>query len=351
LSLKIEPDFHRLRTALFCGQPDRVPLVELFVDPAVREAFLGRPAMDLRSEIEFYLRAGYDAIKISPRVNINPGHREPKESWRTSSELEFNRDRVWAPEGAGMITTDEELDSYRWPKPEEIDYSRFHEAARWLPAGMSIIGQYGDIFTWAWTLMGFETFSFALIDRPRLVERVMNILGELITGMFVAMADLPRVEALWYTDDVAFKTGLLVSPRVLRQHLFPWMKKIGQICARKNIPFMYHSDGKLDAVMEDLLGCGINALHPIEPQAMDIRRMKKEYGKRLCLIGNLDLEYTLTRGSPQEVAQKTRALIRDVGPGGGYCVSSSNSIPSYVPGDNYRAMVETVLQHGSYPLK
>ena len=350
MSRKITPNFQRLRTALFCGQPDRVPLVELAIDPSIREAFLGRPAVDLKAEIEFYTRAGYDAIKISPIVDINPGRREPRESWRTTDSLEFSRGRVWAPQGAGMITTTRELESYRWPRPEEIDYSRFEEAAKLLPQGMKIIGQYGDIFTWAWTLMGFETFSFALVDNPQLVEQVMNILGELITGMFATMADLPQVGALWYTDDLAFKTGLLVSPKVLRAHLFPWMKKISKLCIDRDIPFMYHSDGKLDQVMDDLLDCGINALHPIEPQAMDIREMNRKYGGRLCLIGNLDLEYTLTRGTPQEVEMETRALIRDVGPGGGYCVSSSNSIPSYVPFANYRAMVQTALRFGRYPL-
>ena len=229
-----QPDFQRLRTALMGGQPDRVPLVELFVDPAVRQAFLGRPADNLAAEIEFYAKAGYDAIKISPLVDINPGRRESRDRRQITSDRDFDRDRQWAPQHAGMITSRKELESYRWPRPEEIDYGRLEEAARLLPPGMAIIGQYGDIFTWAWTLMGFETFSFALVDRPDLVEQVMSILGELITGMFAVMAQMDRVGALWYTDDLAFKTGLLVSPDVYRKHLFPWMKKIGQICQEGN---------------------------------------------------------------------------------------------------------------------
>jgi len=346
-----EPNFERLRTALLGGQPDRVPLLELAIDPSIKEAFLGKPVRDLQTEIEFYARAGYDAVKISPIVDINPGRHEPREAWRITDSLEFSRDRTWASEGAGMITTEGELESYRWPRPEEIDYSRFEQAVKLLPPGMRIVGQYGDIFTWAWTLMGFETFSLALIDNPQLVKRVLNILGQLIFGMFATMADFSEVGALWYTDDLAFKTGLLASPRVFRDHLFPWMKKIAQLCRRREIPFIYHSDGKLDQVLDDLLDCGIDALHPIEPQAMDIRELKRKYGQRLCLIGNLDLEYTLTRGTPEDVAAQTRALIRDVGPGGGYCVSSSNSIPSYVPLANFQAMVETTLRHGRYPLE
>jgi uroporphyrinogen decarboxylase len=347
---KIEPNFERLRTALFAGQPDRVPLLELSIDCSIKEKFLGKPVRNLRDEIDFFARAGYDAIKLSPLMDINPGHREPREDWRTTDNLEFNRERVWAPEGAGMITSMEELESYRWPRSQEIDYSPFETAAKLLPQGMKIIGQYGDIFTWAWTLMGFETLSLALVDNPQLVAQVMSILGQLITNMFATMADFQEVGALWYSDDLAFKTGLLVSPQVLRAHLFPWMKKISQLCVKRGIPFIYHSDGKLDQVMDDLLDCGINALHPIEPQAMDIRELKRKYGGRICLVGNLDLEYTLTRGSPQEVATETLALIRDVGPAGGYCVSSSNSIPSYVPFANYQAMIETTLQHGWYPL-
>jgi len=105
------------------------------------------------------------------------------------------------------------------------------------------------------------------------------------------------------------------------------------------------------SIKEAFLDCDIGALHPLEPQATDIREIKTKYGQRLCLIGNLDLEYTLTRGTPKDVAAQARALICDVGPGGGYCVSSSNSIPSYVLFANFQALVETTLRHGRYPLE
>ncbi len=95
--------------------------------------------------------------------------------------------------------------------------------------------------------------------------------------------------ALWYSDDIAYQTGLLVSPRVLRTYHFPWVKKIGDLARARNIPFIYHTDGILWDVMEDLIGCGVGVLHPIEPQAMDIREVKQRYGDRLCLMGNLDL--------------------------------------------------------------
>ena len=73
-------------------------------------------------------------------------------------------------------------------------------------------------------------------------------------------------------------------------------------------------------------------------------------GDRLCVIGNIDLSYTLTRGTPEEVAEEVKQRLKDVAPGGGYCLGSSNTIPDYVPPENYIAMVETTLERGNYPV-
>jgi uroporphyrinogen decarboxylase len=113
---------------------------------------------------------------------------------------------------------------------------------------------------------------------------------------------------------------------------------------------MLHSDGKVDAVIEDIIRCGFNALHPIEPLAMDIVEIKHKYGGYVCLIGNIDLEYTLTRGTPEEVENLTRERIKVLAPGGGYCVSSSNSITEYVPLKNFLAMRDAAFQYGKYPI-
>ena len=83
---------------------------------------------------------------------------------------------------------------------------------------------------------------------------------------------------------------------------------------------------------------------------MEIGELKRKIGHRVCLIGNIDLGYTLTRGTPQEVEEEVKQRIREIGPGGGYCVGSSNSIPYYVPVENYRAMVESTLKYGAYPI-
>jgi uroporphyrinogen decarboxylase len=102
--------------------------------------------------------------------------------------------------------------------------------------------------------------------------------------------------------------------------------------------------------MGDIIEAGFNAFNPIEPVAMDIRALKEQVGDRLSLIGNVDLSYTLTRGTPEEVRAEVRGLIRDVAPGGGYALASANSVPEYVPWENFVAMHAAWLDYGRYPI-
>lgn len=349
---KLEPNFERLRIALLClGEPDRVPLAELGIDQKIKEGFLGKPIRDIKTEIEFWVTAGYDYVKLSPIVDFNPAKRKPKEGEHISSATELDISRTWVSEKEGVITSLEDFEKYRFPKEEEIDYSAFEIARKYLPSEIKIIGQHGDIFTKVWTMMGFETFAYSLIENPSLVQLMFDKIGSIIYSMFKTMADFDEVGALWYSDDIAYTEGLMVSPNVLRKYLFPWMKKIGNLAKSKNLPFIYHTDGKIYEVLDDIINCGVNALHPIEPKAMDIVALKKQVGGKLCLIGNIDLSFTLTRGTVEDVIKETKQRIKEVAPGGGYCLGSSNSVPAYVPIENYRAMIETALRYGTYPIQ
>ena len=97
------------------------------------------------------------------------------------------------------------------------------------------------------------------------------------------------VGAVWYLDDIGMKTALMVNPSVIRRYLFPYMKIIGARCRQRGIPFIYHTDGNIESVIPELCKIGVCALHPLEPLAMDIRQVKRQYGEELSLIGGIDL--------------------------------------------------------------
>jgi len=343
------PDFNQLDTALRCGQPEYVPLMELGIAKSIKEAYLGKPVNTLKDEVEFSVAAGYDFIKLQPIINMNPGNIRPKTPAQTTKTI-TGADRVWASEHTGIITDRKDFDQYIWPRKEDISYERFEKIQPLLPDGMKVIGQYGDIFTMVWEMMGFENFSMALYTDPELVGLLFEKIGELLISMYENMVTFDCVKTIWYTDDIAYASGLLMSPDALRTYFFPWLKKIGDIAKKHDLPFMYHSDGMLWDVFEEIIDSGVNAVHPIEPMAMDIVKVKEKFKGKLCVIGNIDLGYTLTRGTPEETAQEVKERIRTVGPGGGYCLGSSNSVPEYVKPENFRAMVETTKQFGNYPI-
>lgn len=348
--MELQPDFNRVRTALFGEQPDRVPLLELAIADKIMESYLERRITGIEDRIEFFQKAGYDYIKVSPRFDMNPGKIQPKEGARVSASDENINERSWHASGQGIITTVEDFEKFRFPKYEEIDYSDFERVQKLLPGNMKIIAQYGDIFTWTWDFMGFETFSFALIDNPDLVELMFNKIGAIVLHLFETIVTFDNIGAIFYSDDIAINTGLFVSPQVYRDFLFPWMKKIGDVCKQHDIPFIFHTDGNVWDVLDDLKACGVNALQPIEPLAMDIVELKKKRGNDFCLVGNVDVDL-LARGSRNQIEAEVRRLLENVAPGGGYCLGSGNTVPEYVPYENYVAMIETAHRFSKYPIE
>jgi uroporphyrinogen decarboxylase len=194
-----------------------------------------------------------------------------------------------------------------------------------------------------WEMMGFETFSLALYEDRKLVEHLNNRLGELVVSMFERMASMEAVDVLWYSDDIAYASGLIVSPAVLQSLFFPWLRRIGGIAREAGKPLIYHSDGVLWDVMEEIIGCGVDALHPIEPKAMQLEDVKRLYGDRLCFVGHVDVDL-LARGTEAEVRSQVRKNIQVAR--GGYCVGSGNSIPEYVRLENYLAMLDEARNSG-----
>ncbi len=114
------------------------------------------------------------------------------------------------------------------------------------------------------------------------------------------------------------------------------------------IPWILHSDGNVTAVLDDLVELGIAGLHPVEPGAMDIRALKRRFGNRLCLVGNVDVN-TLSAGTPLQVETEVAELVRDVAPGGAYMLSSGNSLAAYCRIENVQAMANAVQRLGKYP--
>ncbi len=355
-----KPNFPELVKALTCaGETEFVPLAEMYIDPGLKEAILGRRIDSLQAEVDFWIGAGYDYILMHyPTMFLfRP---DVDESTKYSLGTLFAEPPPEPDERRGFVTNRSDLDGFPWPDPSRIDLSVLDEVARLLPDAMKVISGTSGFYEQIWMLMGFDCFNISLYEDPELVAEVFRRIGETVFAVWRRIADHDSVGAVWLGDDVAYSEGLLVRPQVLREHTFPWMAKMREYCQEKGKPFIYHSDGRITEILPDLLEIGVNALHPIEPKALDIFELKKSVGPPLeqnlksrpngggglCLMGNLDMDRLLTRGTPEEVDAGTRVLIERLAPGGGYVLGSSNSIAHFVRPENYAAMLRARDKYG-----
>ena len=319
----------RILTALNLEQPDHVPFFDS-IDPRMQRKIMGT---DNFTPIELAQKLNLDAIGFDVFPPL----------FCKRQELD-GIDHVVD----GLIKTKDDLKIMDLPNPD--DESLYTHAKEFVEkygnSGYAIYARARLGASPTLLSMGMDGFSYALVDNPQLIEEVFDNYTDWC-GRVIENLNEIGVDLIWTCDDIAFKSGPMFSPQVFREIFLPRMKRVAD---KIKVPWIYHSDGNLMPVLDDLLTIGMNCIHPLEPGPMDIQQVKKDYGDRVCLMGNIDLHYTLTRGTPEEVDAEVKLRISQVGPGGGYILASANSIPIYVKPENLIAMSEAVQKYGKYPL-
>ncbi|MDH7489324.1 MAG: uroporphyrinogen decarboxylase family protein [Anaerolineae bacterium] len=360
MRLATDTDFGRVRRAMLReGGNDRVPLFELSVHNSLKSQFLGRPVRTWADEVEFWQAAGYDFVPVRAGVrSVVRGVHPVVAEWireRRPDRL-AQHGRGWADETVGIIATRSEFEQFPWPAPETLSGYDAHPTleaqmsaiSECLPPGMKVIPQLGYIFMGAWQIMGLENFSLQLADDPEFVKGVIDRLGRLQMAVLDILLQYGCVGAIWMPDDLCYNAGPLVSPKVYRRLVYPWYQAIIRRCHQANLPVGFHSDGDLTRVLADLVECGFDSIHPFEPPMNDIVAVKREWGHRISVAGNIDLKATLCAGTPADVEAEVRQKAAALAPGGGWLIGSSNSIPDFVPFENYLALLECSLKFGRY---
>lgn len=373
------PDFeNRFLKAIFCqGEPDRIPMMEAGISNNIKEEFLGHPIHTLKDEIDFWYTAGYEAIPLEaglrPIIDAaihhdnsgrydsstqdSPGVIAAKQFGinRLQKKLlaapnEHGGTRTWAPEKDGIISSMEDFEAFPWPDPRELNYQTIRDINAYLPKGLGVLCYAGAIFSSLMLMMGMETCFINMLQDTELFQRLLKRIGEFQVKVVEILVEFSGLGGIWINDDMGFKTRTLVNPKLYRRYTFPYYREIRHILNRKGLPLLLHSDGNITDILPDLAEIGFNAIHPIEPEAMDIYKARQIVGDKVCLIGNLSLAFPLGTGTPMDVIAGTRRLIQTMGPGGGYVLSSGNSIPEYIPYENWKAMRNTALREGTYPI-
>ncbi|MBM4340950.1 MAG: hypothetical protein FJ110_15570 [Deltaproteobacteria bacterium] len=355
--MKTKPDFNRLKQALRHEEPDCLPLAEALVAYEIQSLFLGKKVTDsdLESQVEFWVQAGYDFIPLTVGM-MSPGEitKESSIFGVVQKVLRKNKDTEeiipWNIEEKGIISTPEDYDQFPWEEAAKLDFSKFYEVQPFLPNKMKIIACSGKIFTLTWMLMGFQNFCLSLYLQEELVRKVFQKIGEIQLQGAKKLLEIPNIEGLWVVDDLSYGSGPMIDPKFFRKYLFQWYEELASICREKDLLFIFHSDGNVWQILEDLISIGFEAIHPIDPTSMDINEVKRKVGNKVGIIGNIHTDLLAT-GTSEEVQELTKKRIREIAPGGGYALGSGNSVPNWARFENYQSMRKTALEYGIYPIK
>jgi uroporphyrinogen-III decarboxylase len=151
---------------------------------------------------------------------------------------------------------------------------------------------------------------------------------------------------LWLGDDVGGQNGMIMSPRTWRQFLKPRLATfIAEVKAfNPKLLVAYHSDGAITEIIPELIDIGLDVLNPVQPRSMDPAVLKQKYGRNLCFWGSIDEQKTLPFGSPADVRNEVLERLRTIGRDGGLLIGPTHHVQLDTPMENFRSMVETILQ-------
>jgi len=348
---KPAPDYRRLLAALRRqGSAVNAPFLELLADSEIIADVLGEPtvpesvaasdrsAMErlLDQKIRFWHGLGYDAFWQGASL-VFPDLL----SLDAEDTASLRRDRRrWVDENTGAISDWASFERYRWPRPEDADFGPMDYVAKHLPDGMAIIASVDGVLETAMWVMGYASFGLAIYDQPDLIEAIFARLEEILVPLARTVVQMDRVVALWLGDDMGFKTQPMIAPSHLRRYVFPIQKKLAAIAHQRNLPFLLHSCGNLEMVMDDLIDdVRIDAKHSFEDVIEPVESFAARYAGRISIVGGIDMDL-LSRGSEERVRARTREVLEACAPTRAYVLGSGNTVANYIPSCNFLAMLD-----------
>jgi uroporphyrinogen decarboxylase len=333
---KRKPEFKNLLAVIEGGSPARPTLFEFFMNDPLYEFLLGQKELAYGNIKEYYMQramayeiAGYDYITVlASDLVFNSNDRHGKET------ISLNE--------ASAINDRKSFDAFEWPDAKAYDYSRLDYIGIRLTEGMKIIPYGpGGVLENVVSLMGYDNLCYALYDDPVLVSDMFDKVGSTLVDYYKLVSYRDDVGAVISNDDWGFNTQPMISEPHLREYVIPWHKEIVKVIHDAGKPAILHSCGNLENVMDDIIEIGYQAKHSYEDNIEPVEKFYPRYKDRIAVLGGIDLDF-VCRSAPDEVYRRSRNMVESAA--SGYALGSGNSIPEYVPIENYMAMIAAVYE-------
>lgn len=207
-----------------------------------------------------------------------------------------------------------------------------------------------DFFERAHFLRGFEALMMDLLLHPRFAHDLLHRITQFNLRVIEELGGLD-LDAILVSDDYGAQHGLLMSKALWEDFIAPQLAEMYQAIKAQGFMVFHHSDGDVTELIPDLLDMGLDLLHPVQPECMDIRALKAHYGDRLCFWGGISTQRTMPYGTPEEVKTETQEVARVLGKGGGHILDTGIHLQHDVPLENMLACIETAQELNRKPKK
>ncbi|MBI3124210.1 MAG: hypothetical protein HYZ10_07385 [Ignavibacteriales bacterium] len=335
-----QPDFENICKIFQHKTPNRPTLFEFALNDELVSKLSGLQYFDTSDRLAQFTRiisafnnAGYDYATIS--------------GWRTKT-LKFPKSESEKKESVSqnagcMITDRNSFEKYEWPNPDEGDYDIYRDLKIHLPHGMKLIASgNGGILENVIDIVGFENLCIMSLMEEELTAEIFDSVGSRFLRFYEIVAPIETIGACIVNDDWGFKNQTMLSPEMLRRWVFPWHKKIVEAIHDAGKFAILHSCGQLKDVMDDVIyDMRYDAKHSFEDLITPVEEAYELWSSKIAILGGIDLDF-LARSSKGDISKRSRNMLEVSREKGGYALGSGNSIPNYIPDENYIAMISVV---------
>ena len=326
-----KPDFENILLILNREKPKRPTLFEFFMNQKLYEEVSGikDPEKIDMARIKTFEKLGYDYTTFHCSFVFQRNERAHDKS------VSLNENPT--------ISDKKSFEEYPWPDAEKFDYSKLEKIAPEIPDGMKlIVPGPGGVLENVISLVGFDNLCFMQLDEPELMKNICDAVGSRLLKHYEIVSAFDTVGALISNDDWGFKTQTMLGPALMREYIIPWHIKIAEAAHKAGKPVILHSCGNLAELMDDIVNViKYDGKHSYEDNIKPVEEAYEELCGKIAVMGGIDLDF-ICRSTPEQVYERSKAMLKRSSERGAYALGSGNSIPEYVPVKNYYAMISAV---------
>jgi len=337
-------------------KPDRIPVYDLMFNDAAIEYYSGKK-LEYGNGYQVTCEAISNCLDMTRNVLGPQRIREEKDE--RGFVFHFERWTSWMIKRP--FTNDEELINFIKDDIDQLSSLRFDsdylsDYIKKVEYNQSLLKGTVNLYitpttavNYANYYIGMENLGVLIYDEPELLSEWFKAIRQSELRRIDAIADrrISPVDIIY--ADVAQKDRLSFSPEFLRRELIPDVRDLCDLFHSKGMKVIFHSDGNIMSILDDLNDAGVDGLNPLEIAAgMDIKEIKERFGRNFIICGGIDVSKLMPYGTKDEVITATKELINIAGKDYGLCLGSSTELGNDIPLENVRAMIETCWEYGKY---